>query len=86
MRDDNRAREPGNASWRPVFGIIERDGKTFWPRLGVAFENSDGSVTLKLEALPVNGQLQIRDRREFDGQNRPPRIVRVHGGTDVAGG
>lgn len=80
-------RSPGNASWRPVYAIVERDGKTYWPRIGAAFDNSDGSVTLKLDALPVSGQLQIRDRRDFDGEPpRSRRILRVHGSKDVVGG
>ncbi len=89
MRHEARAREPGTHRWRPVYGIVERDGKTYWPRLGVAFDNSDGSVTLKLEALPVNGQLQIRDRRMEDEPRRSPRILRVHGdggSEDLVGG
>jgi len=44
-----------------AYSITERNGKTFWNRIGVAFENKDGSITVNLEALPVNGQLQIRE-------------------------
>ena len=86
MKQEMRTREPGR-SWRPVFAIVERDGRTFWPRVGTAFENSDGSVTLKLDALPVSGQLQIRDSRDHEGESpRPRRILRVHGTSDVVGG
>jgi hypothetical protein len=35
--------------------------KKYWNRIGVAFVNSDGSINVKLEALPVSGELQIRD-------------------------
>lgn len=42
----------------PVSG---KDGKTFWLRMGAAYENRDGSWNLYLDALPVNGRLQIRD-------------------------
>ena len=44
-----------------VYSITERNGKSFWNRIGVAFVNKDGSINVKLEALPVNGELQIRD-------------------------
>ena len=82
----NPSRHPGNANWRPVFAIVERDGRTFWPRIGIAFENADGSVTVKLDAIPVGGKLQIQDRRDFDGEPpRSSRILRVHGQKDLVG-
>jgi hypothetical protein len=44
-----------------AYVITEHMGRTFWNRIGVAFENSDGSLNVKLDALPVNGELHIRD-------------------------
>lgn len=44
-----------------VYSISERDGKNYFSRIGVAFINSDGSLNVKLEAVPVNGELHIRD-------------------------
>lgn len=44
-----------------VYVITSRNNKSFWNRVGVAFVNSDGSINVKLEALPVSGELQIRD-------------------------
>jgi hypothetical protein len=35
--------------------------KSFWTKVGVAFENKDGSYSINLSALPVNGRLQMRD-------------------------
>lgn len=61
---------------RAVYVVTERavpDGtfRTFWTKVGKAFENRDGSVTLKLDALPLSGMLQIRDedkdRERFEG-------------------
>ncbi len=51
-----------------VFNIIEREGleRPFWLKVGVAFENSDGSLNVKLDCLPLNGKLHIRERREQD--------------------
>ena len=50
---------------KAVYTIIERhEGeakKSFWVRIGAAFTNRDGSQTVKLDALPVNGVLQVRD-------------------------
>jgi len=39
----------------------ERNGRTFWNRIGVAFLNKDGSMNVRLESLPVSGELHIRD-------------------------
>jgi hypothetical protein len=44
-----------------AYVITERGDKTFWNRIGVAFTNRDGSINVKLDALPISGQLQIRD-------------------------
>lgn len=59
---------------RDVFAIVERDGreKSLWIRVGSAFENRDGSTTILLDALPVNGKLQVRDRRPREGDSAGP--------------
>lgn len=44
-----------------AYAVIERNGKSFWNRIGVAFTNRDGSLNVKLDAIPVTGNLQIRD-------------------------
>ena len=47
---------------KAVYTIVEgKDDKSFWRQLGVAFLNRDGSINILLDALPVNGKLQIRD-------------------------
>jgi hypothetical protein len=56
-----------------VYVISERNGKNYWNRIGIAFLNGDGSINVKLEALPVSGQLQIRDyvpNEEHAGHSR----------------
>jgi len=46
-----------------VYTIIPsiNGGKDFWQRIGVAFINRDGSMNVKLNALPVSGMLHIRE-------------------------
>lgn len=46
-----------------AYTIVERDkdGRKFWVRVGAAFVNRDGSLNVRLDAMPVNGQLHIRD-------------------------
>ncbi len=45
-----------------VYTVVERaPGKSYWVRIGVGFVNKDGSLNLKLDAVPTNGSLQVRD-------------------------
>jgi hypothetical protein len=61
-----------------VFAVPDStDGeKRFWPKLGVAFTNRDGSINILLDSLPLGtNKLQIREMRE-DGRpagNGAPR-------------
>ena len=59
---------PGPSKIKLVYTIVERekDKKKFWVRVGVAFVNRDGSLNVRLDAMPVNGRLQIRDPQELD--------------------
>lgn len=51
---------------KAVYTIIELEGgkKDYWLRLGTALVNRDDSLTVFLNALPVNNQLHIRDLPE----------------------
>jgi len=52
--------------YKEVYTITEGGEKKRWTRIGVAFVNSDGSLNVKLDALPVNGQMNIRDPKPKD--------------------
>lgn len=39
----------------------EDNEKARWTQIGVAFVNRDGSLNVKLDAVPVSGELHIRD-------------------------
>jgi len=79
---------------KEVFTINERpqaDGsmKSFFTKCGVAFVNRDGSYTIKLDALPVGGVLQVRDERAWtrpstEPTTAPPSTARPQ--TDIFGG
>jgi len=58
-----------------AYTIVERekDGRKFWVRVGAAFVNRDGSLSVRLDAMPVNGQLQIRDYQPRDSRDTSPR-------------
>jgi hypothetical protein len=52
---------------KTVFTVVDRgQGKSYWTRVGVGFVNRDGSTTLRLDAIPVNGTLQIRDWEPYE--------------------
>lgn len=64
----------GTNKTKAVFTITERQGKSYWTRIGFGFVNSDGSLTLRLEAIPVNGQMQVRDHEPYDARRRAPQL------------
>ena len=51
-----------------VYSISEREnGKSYWTRIGVGFVNQDGSINLRLDAIPMNGQnIQVREYEPYD--------------------
>ena len=52
----------GARSTKAVYMITEREGaRSIWTRVGSAWVNRDGSTTLRLDALPLSGTLQVRD-------------------------
>ena len=57
---------------RSVYAITERGDKSYWTRIGIAYLNRDGSLTCRLDALPVSGTLQIRTdaQTENDSERR----------------
>ncbi len=69
--------ENGSGAKKPlaVYAVIDRKeaGKpTIWLRVGAAFPNRDGSLTLLLDAFPATtNRLQVREQRFTD--ERPGR-------------
>ncbi len=58
---------------KDVFAISDRDsnqsgGKDRWTKIGIGFVNRDHSINIVLDALPLNGRLQVRERRPFKNQ------------------
>jgi hypothetical protein len=66
-----------NKQMKSVYTVIDRgQGKSIWVRVGVGFTNRDGSLNLRLDAIPVNGTLQVRewepgDRRSDSVEAQP---------------
>jgi hypothetical protein len=66
-----------------VWTITERTvsgaTKSFWTRVGVGFVNRDGSISLRLDCVPINGTLQVREWEPMerrDGNEPPPQRAR----------
>jgi len=57
-----------------AYTVVERnkDGRKFWVRVGAAFVNRDGSLSVRLDAMPVNGELQIRDYQPREARETKP--------------
>ena len=51
-----------------VYTLTERGDKSYWTRIGVAYVNRDGSLNLKLDAMPTNGTMHVRDWTARDEQ------------------
>ena len=60
-----------------VYTIVERkseeypDRKNLWIHIGVAFINRDGSINVRLNALPVDGKLHIREMSNGEAATEP---------------
>jgi predicted methyltransferase len=69
--------EANQKTMKAVYTVVERGpGKSYWTRVGVGFVNADGSINLKLDAVPVNGTLQVR---EWESQEEREQRFRAAG-------
>lgn len=60
--------EAGAKKMQAVYTIIPKpEGRDLWLRVGSAFPNRDGSLTVLLDAVPISGRLQIREYQPRDG-------------------
>ncbi len=60
---------------KTVYTIVVRKGseRKMWVRIGAAFENKDGSLNVRLDALPCNGEIHIRDAEPKSGKPDTPK-------------
>jgi hypothetical protein len=56
-----------------VYTIVEKPNtpKGIWLEIGVGSENRDGSISAKLDALPVNGTIHLREYEKKTENSRP---------------
>ena len=77
---DNKPKLPSHIAYSIEQG---GDDKNHWHRIGAAWPNKDGSLSLKLNSLPVDGRvnLQIRDeveRLKTERQNMNEQFQKEH--------
>ena len=44
-----------------VYVVSDRSNRKYESRIGLAFVDADGSLSVKLDAIPVSGEMRIRD-------------------------
>ncbi|APS00488.1 hypothetical protein [Pajaroellobacter abortibovis] len=63
-----------SARMKLVDTVTERaPGKTHWTRVSMGSANSDGSINVRLDAIPINGTLQLRDWERRESQRKIKR-------------
>ena len=69
---------------KQLVAAVNRGDVTFWTRIGVAFENRDGSWTLKFDFLPTSAATTVQ-LRELRPREEPevaaeamPAIIATH--------
>ena len=52
--------------YREIWGVVKRNERDFWTRIGVAFENRDGSWNMRFEYTPTRAEttIQLREPKE----------------------
>jgi hypothetical protein len=72
------------SNMKQIVAAVERttgDGevKTWWTRVGVAFQNGDGSWNLRFDFLPTDPRTTIQ-LRDFNPERAPVRNIRPRQG------
>jgi hypothetical protein len=68
-----------NVDRKIVYTVVDtKNGKAVWVKIGAAFTNRDGSLTIRLDALPLNGTMQVREQTAWE--DRRPDLASAGGG------
>jgi hypothetical protein len=66
--NSNTTNPNGTSKKAPLSVYVIPENGHKWREVGVAFVNRDGSITLHLDALPLSGKLQVREREPKQGE------------------
>ena len=70
------------APYRVCVARKGKDGKTFWTRIGAAFQRESGGMSVVLDALPIGNELMIFP--PDDGPRRPAAGARNEDADDAS--
>jgi hypothetical protein len=79
-----------NRNKKEIYGVVNRNDRNYWTRIGVAFENQrDGSWNLLFDYVPVNGTttIQLRDPKPTpveEGADKPAQAEGTAGASTDA--
>lgn len=62
MNEKKSSKKPSHFVYRVVDKGDDKD--PFWLQIGAAFTNRDGSLSVIMDAIPPDGRIQIRQRKE----------------------
>ena len=71
--DESNPRATETRKKHSVYVVNERDSVSRWTLIGIGYTNADGTITLKLDALPLSGTLHVRDYVENVQPSQRPR-------------
>ena len=57
---------------RVLWGVVDRKERAYWTRIGVAFENNDGSWFLRFDYMPTSSEIRIHMREPKEREDREP--------------
>lgn len=64
--------------FQAVYAVVTKpDRKDLFLRVGSAFTNRDGSLTLLLDAVPISGKLHVREYQPRRSE-QPDRFEQAH--------
>lgn len=66
-----------------AYVITNRNGRSFWNRCGVAFVNSDGSINVRLEVIPISGEIQLREYTPREERPAAPKAQAQFDDSDI---
>ncbi len=71
------------AKMKIAYVVTQRGTHKYWTRIGVAFVNRDGSINVKLEAVPVSGEIHVRDYVPREEGQGPTLLGKKNGNPQV---
>ena len=60
---ENKPKQPSHIAYNVVDG---KDNKHHWQKIGAAWPTKDGGLSVKVNAVPLNGEIQLRSREALE--------------------